>query len=148
MKVRVPDGALAEGLTPLGDADGEISNGLLFAPARVKSWDEAEAELMDLFVLSKEAVVAHAPVVYLVETSAVLGRSAVLDSALANGLVGAARNIAFEGRRKDQYATVISVSAGQSAASVIEAVQFAVSTAAGSGQVVTLGAEHIGAMLP
>jgi hypothetical protein len=148
MKIRVPDGALAEGLAPLGGADGDISNGLVFAPVAVSSWDEAENELMDVFALSKEAILAHAPVVYLVETAAVLGRASVLNSAVATGLVGAARIFAYEGLRTNEYATVFSVGPDQSPATIVEAVQFAISTRAALGQVVSLGTEHVGAMLP
>lgn len=148
MKVRVPAGGLAAGLAPLGGADDDISGGLLFAPAPVSSWDEAESELADVFTLSKEAILAHAPVIYLVESAAVLGRASVLNSAVATGLVGAARNFAFEGRRTDDFAAVISIGAEQSASTIVEAVQFVVSTRSALGQVVSLGTEHVGAMLP
>ncbi|MGE2717842.1 hypothetical protein ACQI4L_27600 [Mycolicibacterium litorale] len=148
MKVRVPAGELADGLAPLGGLDGDIGGGLVFAPASVTSWDEVERELVDVFTLSKEAILAHAPVVYLVDTAAVLGRASVLDSAVATGLVGAARSFAFEGRRTDDFATVISYTADQPASTLVEAVQFLVSTRSALGQVVSLGAEHVGAMLP
>lgn len=148
MKVRVPYGPLAQGLAPLGGADGDISDGLVFAPAPVNSWAEAESELVDVFELSKQAILAHAPVVYLVETAAVLGRASVLNSSVATGLVGAARIFAFEGKRTDDYATVISYDAGQPANTIVEAVQFVMSTRSALGQVVSLGTEHVGAMLP
>jgi hypothetical protein len=121
---------------------------VLFAPAAVNSWDEAERELTDVFRLSKEAILAHAPVVYLVETAAVLGRASVLNSAVATGLVGAARIFAFEGKRTDDFATVISVGADQPMSTVVEAVQFVLSTRSALGQVVSLGTDHVGAMLP
>ncbi|MFT4233166.1 MAG: hypothetical protein QM606_10385 [Leucobacter sp.] len=152
MRVRTPSAALAEALARLGSADGEIAGGLVFAPrSGIASWEEAEEELADAFGLSRQAMIAEAPVVYVLHADAVLGRAPVLDSAVADALVGGARALAFEGRRRGRYATVIGVDAAEDEAALAQlarSVEFTMSTRSAAGQILMLADQHLGAMLP
>ncbi|MFA3878006.1 hypothetical protein ABS735_30835 [Streptomyces sp. MMCC 100] len=149
MRVRIGDPADHDALGHIGGPDGDIRDGLVFAPARgLEDWRQAEDELTEAFLLSRAAMAAEAPVVYLLRSATVLGRSGPLDSAVAAGLVGGARALAFEGQRRGRYASVIGVDGDEPPGRVAEAVAFALTTRAAAGQVVVLGREHLGAMLP
>ncbi|GHB73762.1 hypothetical protein GCM10010377_75200 [Streptomyces viridiviolaceus] len=149
MRTRIGDPVDRHALRRIGGPDGDIAGGLVFAPARdLGEWRQVEDELTEAFLLSREAMAVEAPVVYLLRSPAILGRSGPLDSAVAAGLVGGARALAFEGRRRGRYATVIGVDGDEPPDRVAEAVTFALTTRAAAGQVVMLGHEHLGAMLP
>jgi hypothetical protein len=123
--------------------------GLVFAPARgLEDWDTAEDELAEAFRLARETTLADEPVVFLLDTDAVLGRAAPLDAAVATGLVGAARSLAFEGKRYARYATVVAADADVAPDTIADAVGFAVHSRGALGQVLTLGSAHVGALLP
>lgn len=148
MKVSVENAALAAALAPLGDSEGRSEDGIVFAPAPVGDWAEAEDQLTKAFTLSKEAALVDAPVVYVLDAKAALGRASALNSAVAVGLVAAGRCVAFEGQRRGQYATVVAFDEETDLSSVEEAVRFAVTSKAALGQTIMLGKEHMGAMLP
>jgi hypothetical protein len=147
VRIRVPDdhraaAALRAGLE--GDAPG-----LVFAPACVlQDWDAAEDELTEAFLLTQSAAADHAPVVYLVDARAVLGRGTPLDAAVATGLLGGARALAFETRRDAGYATVVAAGETVAPTAIAQAIEVLLHTRAANGTVHALGAEHLGAMLP
>ena len=61
MRLRTGSAALDAALAPLGDAEGAIEDGLVFAPRTgLTTWEEAEAELQDAFRLSQAAMIANA----------------------------------------------------------------------------------------
>jgi hypothetical protein len=141
--VRVADHPAREALEWVG------SEGLVFAPARdLPDWEAVEDELTEAFNLTRAATLADEPIVYLVRTEAVLGRAATLDSVVAAGLVAGARALAFEGQRNGRYATVIAAADDVAPETIAEAVGFAIASRSSLGQVLTLGSEHLGAMLP
>lgn len=148
MRVRVPDPNLAGALEALGSSDADPAEGVLFAPARVQTWQEAEDELTVAFHLAQQATLANAPVVFLVDSASALGRATPLDSAVATGLVSGGRCLAFEGQRHDQYAAVFAYEPGVAPEAIAEAVASGVSSGAGLGQMTMLGSSHLGAMLP
>lgn len=152
MRIRATSEAVAAALAGLGAGDGEIADGLVFAPrSDLDAWEDAEAELLEAFRLSQEAMIADAPVVYVLHADAVLGRASVLDSAVADGLVGGARSLAFEGKRRARYAAVVGIESGETPESLRElrrTVEFLTGARAAAGQVIMLTDEHLGAMLP
>lgn len=149
MRVRAGSPQRQDAWADLGTADGAIADGLVFAPAPdIADWDRANAELGELFELSQQASIEGAPVVYVLDANAVRGRGAVLDCAVAAGLVGGMRALAFEGLRKDRYATAIGVGAGVTDAEIVSAVKAAIGGRFGRGQVIMLGTDHVGALLP
>ena len=145
MKVRVGEHPARQAL----EWGGGERDGLVFAPVQdLPDWAAVEDELAEAFTLSREATLADAPVVYLLRMRAVLGRAAPLDSAVAAGLVAGARALAFEGQRHARYATVVAAADDVAPETIAEAVGFAIESRGSLGQVLTLGTEHLGALLP
>ena len=123
--------------------------GLLFVPRTgLTTWDAAEDELAEAFELTRESALAGEPVVYLVDSGAVLGRSAPLDCAVATGLLSGARALAFERRKYDGYASAIAAPPGTEPDAVALTLEFLLSTRTANGQVFMIGNEHLGAALP
>jgi hypothetical protein len=136
-------------LGALGDERSPAAEGVVFvAGTGMPDWPAAEDELAEAFRLAQDASVAGAPVVFVVETDAMLGRAAPLDAMVATGLVSGARTLAFEGLRKDRYVGIVATDRRESAGELGEAVRFAIASRAGHGQVITLGTGHAGAMFP
>ncbi|MBJ8348376.1 hypothetical protein [Antrihabitans sp. YC2-6] len=138
-------------VSELGGALKDIGpdDGLIFeARTGLGEWTDAEDELTEAFELSRAAALTDAPVVYLVRSDAILGRAAPLDAAVATGLLGGARALAFERRKSGSYATVVAVGDNVEPAAVAHAVDLLVATRGANGQIFTLGAEHLGAALP
>lgn len=148
MRIEVADAALAEALSGLGAPDGCADDGVVFGPARATTWDEVEEQLTAAYRLAHAAAQTNAPVVFVVDAAAALGRDTPLDCAVAVGLVSGGRCLAFEGLRKDEYATVVGYDASEPRASVAATVGFLLASRAARGQTVMVGASHVGAMLP
>lgn len=149
MRVRATRPEDQAGLRALGDDAGATDEGVVFVAARdLADWPAVEDELTDAFRLAQEASVAGAPVVFVVDSDAMLGRAAPLDSMVATGLVSGARTLAFEGLRKERYVGIIATDRSDAAGDLGEAIRFAISQRAGHGQVITLGTGHAGAMFP
>ncbi|MCB1273872.1 MAG: hypothetical protein KDB25_05705 [Leucobacter sp.] len=152
MRLRTGSAALDAALAPLGDAEGAIEDGLVFAPRTgLTTWEEAEAELQDAFRLSQAAMIAEAPVIYVLHADAVLGRGPILDAGVADALVGGARALAFEGKRRGRYAAVVGIDPTETPETLGElsrTVDYLTGTRAAIGQVLMLTDQHLGAMLP
>lgn len=148
MRVCIADEQLATSLQSLGNADGRIDEGVLFSPATVTNWQQAEDQLTDAFKLTREAALVDAPVIFLLDADAALGRTSALDSAVAIGLVSGGRCLAFEGQRRNLYATVLAADGTVSSDTIEETVRFVLRTRAALGQTIMLGAQQLGRLLP
>lgn len=148
MRIQVADPALAAALSAIGSPEGHVEDGVVFAPASVSTWAEAEEELTRAYRLAHAAAKENAPVVFVVDAAAAVGRAAPLDAAVAVGLVAGGRCLAFEGLRKDEYATVVGYDRADDASRVAVTVEFLAATGVGLGQTVMVGSTHVGAMLP
>lgn len=148
MRIEVANAALASALAGLGSPEGRAEDGVVFEPAAVTTWADAEEELTRAYRLAHAAAQENAPVVFVVDSAATVGRAAPLDAAVAVGLVAGGRCLAFEGLRKDEYATVIGYDGAEPASRVAATVEFLVATGVGRGQAVMVGSTHVGAMLP
>ncbi|MBJ8337286.1 hypothetical protein JGU71_00175 [Antrihabitans sp. YC3-6] len=144
MKVRTHDSERAAVLTDIGPDEGVIFE----ARTGLGAWSDAEDELAEAFELSRAAALTDAPVVFLVQANAILGRAAPLDSAVATGLLGGARALAFERRKSAGYSVLVAVGDNVEPATVATAIDLLVATRGSNGQIFTLGAEHLGALLP
>ena len=146
MRVRVDDCELADAIRAVGD---RYVGAVVFAPRTgISDWAHAEDELTEAFAATQEAVLTNAPVVFVVSACAVLGRSKPLDAAVATGLLGGVRALAYERRETDCYATVVAVGAGVEPRSVAAAIDLLLTTRGANGQIFPLGTEHLGAALP
>lgn len=144
MKVRTNDSERAAALTAIGPDEGLIFE----ARTGLGAWSDAENELTEAFELSRAAALSDAPVVFLVRANAILGRSDPLDSAVATGLLGGARALAFERRKSDSYSVLVALGDDVEPATVATAIDLLVATRGCNGQIFTLGADHLGALLP
>lgn len=149
MRVRATRSEDRAELRLVGDASGAADKGVVFVASRgLEDWAAVEDELAEAFRLAQEASLAEAPVVFVVDSEAMLGRAAPLDSMVATGLVSGARTLAFEGLRKGRYVGIVATDRTDAASALGETVHFAVANRVGHGQVITLGTGHAGAMLP
>ncbi|MFI2478464.1 hypothetical protein [Nocardia xishanensis] len=149
MRVRVGDTDLAAMLPEYSGGQGDSARGLVFeARTGLSDWAEAEDELAEAFELTRAAVLAGAPVVYVVRTAAILGRDAPLDAAVATGLLGGARALAFERKKTNCYVSVLAVGDDVEPRTVAESIALLVATRGANGQIFPLGTEHLGAALP
>lgn len=148
MRIQVADPALATAMRAIGSPDGRPEDGVVFEPASVSTWAEAEEELTRAYRLAHAAAQENAPVVFVVDAAAAVGRAAPLDAAVAVGLVAGGRCLAFEGLRKDKYATVVGYDCAEDASQVAATIEFLAATGVGRGQTVMVGSTHVGAMLP
>lgn len=144
MKVRTHDFERAAALTDIGPDEGVIFE----ARTGLGAWSDAEDELTEAFELSRAAALTDAPVVFLVQANAILGRAAPLDSAVATGLLGGARALAFERRKSASYSVLVAVGDNVEPATVATAIDLLVATRGSNGQIFTLGTDHLGALLP
>lgn len=149
MRIRALEIADATDLGVIGTSDEAPSAGLVFVARRgLQSWNDAEDELAEAFDLVKAASSEAAPVVFVVDSDAMLGRAEPLDSMVATGLVAGARALALEGLRTGRYVGIISTDRSEAAGSLSDAVEFAVTHRLGLGQILTLGSAHTGGMFP
>ncbi|TDP37807.1 hypothetical protein [Nocardia ignorata] len=149
MRTRVVDLELSELLAKQTAGHGDSPSGLVFeARTGLSGWTAAEDELAEAFALTREAVLADAPVVYVVRAEAILGRGAPLDAAVATGLLGGARALTFERRKNNCYVSVLAVGTGIEPTTVAESIELLVATRGANGQIFPLGTDHLGAALP
>lgn len=73
---------------------------------------EVGGQLRDAFLTAKEAIAAGEPVVLCVDAPALLGQTSPEDSAVACGLLGLARALAFEGGAKGWCVNLVAVEPG------------------------------------
>lgn len=150
MRIRAgSDTGLAAALSDVAPGRCDSDAGLVFqARTGLSCWSAAEDELAEAFSLTRAAVLAGAPVVYVVQATAILGRAAPLDSAVATGLLGGARALAFERKKTDCYVSVLAVGADVEPETVAETIELLVATRGANGQIFPLGTDHLGAALP
>lgn len=139
-EIRLPDSIEAGDLT--------LESGLIFwAKPGAATWDDARAELTAAFEHSREAARAEDSFVYIVANDALLGRSGPADAMVAAGLVSAARTAAVEGWKKGWTANVIAYDEGHDPAGIIERAATLVADGLITGELVHIGAGHIGKAL-
>lgn len=149
MRIRVDDSALAVALKGVGGSGDDPAAGLVFAPrTALARWPDAEDELAKAFAASRESALEGGPVVFVVSAAAILGRTEPLDSAVATGLLGGARALAFERRKHNCFVSVVAVGDDVEPESVAAAVDLLVATRGANGQIFPLGTDHLGAALP
>jgi hypothetical protein len=137
------DGTLAAGLRSRGVLEGAPEDGLVLdaSAAQPGSWAEVEAALLEVFQLSRRAMIASAPIVYVVDGPAVYGHARPLPAALATAMLGGARSLAVEGARAGTPVHAVTTAAGADAA---DAVEWLLRSGPPSGQLVHCDPTHVG----
>jgi hypothetical protein len=138
------EGALAAGLRARGFAAGETESALVVDASACApgSWADLERELLDTFRLSRRAMTAGAPIVYVVDGKALYGHADPLAASLAMALLGGARSLAAEGARAGT--PVHAVTAGDDTDAVVEAVASLLRGDLPSGQLLHADVTHVG----
>lgn len=146
MRIRCSDANLHAALTAVFPPGRE---GLVFvAGCDFRDWRGAEDELAEAFADAQAAVAVNSPVIFIVETEALLGRGEPLSSAVADGLLAGARSIAFERRRFGGYGSVVAVGSDVDPEQVADAIACLMISKGSNGQPFVLGDQHLGAALP
>jgi NAD(P)-dependent dehydrogenase (short-subunit alcohol dehydrogenase family) len=110
------------------------------------SLDEVGERLREAFLLVQECMAAATPVVLCVDAPALLGQASMEDAAVAGGLIGLARAVAFEGAGKGWSVTVVALEPGQEPDP--ELLRLAESVQSLSGQVLNVSAGAVGRVIP
>jgi hypothetical protein len=118
--------------------------------ARVSDdWGEVAAELTRAFLFARSAAQAEVSFVYVVHHDDLLGRGGAGNAMVATGLLSAARTAAIEGSRKGWTANVIAYD-DSTDADLVEgwAERMATDSQGVTGELIRLGASHLGKALP
>ncbi|HVR31251.1 MAG TPA: hypothetical protein VMS74_00905 [Acidimicrobiia bacterium] len=131
---------------------GELEPGapsILAAPAGHGDWPSTLEALTGLYRKARAAAIEGSPVVFLVSSDALLGRTGALNAMAAMGVVSAARTLALELRKQGAVANCLASGVDTPRD---ETVQWSLHLLAGSadgpsGEVVQLGGAQIGKAL-
>lgn len=135
---------LTDALTPnVGEVDGMV----IEVAGRGDAWDEVIAVLRDAFHRSKKAAQDRIPVVYVVGSDDLLGRTGPGNAMVAAGILSAARTLAVEGRKQGIPANVIALEADTDPEVAARWILAAL-RGGPTGELIRLGAGHIGKALP
>lgn len=107
---------------------------------------EVGQRLRDAFVAVRDAVLDGVPVVICVDGPALLGQASPEDAAVASGLLGLARALAFEGGAKGWRVNVVAVDPGKDPDPQLVAA--AASTPGLTGQVLNVSSGAVGRVVP
>lgn len=144
--IRFGGGDLADALGNLSLPDGA----LVFAAASSLSddWTAVSEELRAAFELSQAAARSGGPIVYVLDNDDLLGRRGAGSAMVACGLLSAARTLALETARAGVPVNVLALGT----AATPESVKFWVEALCGpngpNGELIRLGADHLGKALP
>ena len=144
-RIRARD-ALADAL-----ATEETPDAAVFETVPVSDdWDAVRTELSTLFDLSREAARSGVPVVYVVSSDALLGRSGSGNAMVATGALSAARTLAVEMKKAGVPVNVVGVSDETPVETVAAWVRRLASGGPDgpTGELIQLGGIQIGKALP
>ncbi len=111
-------------------------------------WTAVLEELTEAFELSQAAVRHSGPIVYLLEGDDLLGRRGIGSAMVACGLLSAARTLALETARAGVPVNVVAVGANTAPEMVGFWVEVLCRPNGPNGELIRLGAEHLGKALP
>lgn len=127
----------------------DIDTGVVFQATEVDDdWDHVAAELRAAFDATKPAAIAGQPVVYIVSSDALLGRTGTGNAMVATGLLSAARTLAAELRRDGVPVNVLGVASDTPADVIVTWVERLLEGSGPTGELVQLGGTQIGKALP
>jgi hypothetical protein len=131
-------------------AGPEPGDGLVFMaePPAGEGFAAIEAELLECYWLSRRAAAAGAPVVYVVAAAHLLGQGGVAGGILAGALLSGMRALAMEGAREGMRANVVAFGDPLDVPAVARWVAALLRDESVSGELVRLGAAHLGKVLP
>jgi D-serine deaminase-like pyridoxal phosphate-dependent protein len=143
--IRAEDRDLANALNSLPLPEGAL---IFVANPAVSDWTAVLDELTAAYQLSQAAVRAGGPIVYLVENDDLLGRRGIGSAMVACGLLSAARTLALETAQAGSPVNVIALGTATAQDSLKVWVELLCRPDGPSGELVRLGADHLGKALP
>jgi len=127
----------------------DIEMGVVFQPTEVDDdWDHVAAELRSAFEATKPAAIAGLPVVYIVFSDALLGRTGTGNAMVATGLLSAARTLAAELKRDGVPVNVLGINSETPVDAIVTWVGHLLESGGPTGELVQLGGAQIGKALP
>ena len=111
-------------------------------------WDHVAAELRSAFDATKPAAIDGDPVVYIVSSDALLGRTGSGNAMVATGLLSAARTLAAELRRDGVPVNVLGIAPDTPADVIVTWIGHLLTRGGPTGELVQLGGTQIGKALP
>jgi hypothetical protein len=112
-------------------------------------WTEVKGELDRAFQMSRAAAQAGESFVFVVHHDDLLGRRGAGNAMVATGLLSAARTAAIEGSRKGWTANVVAFDDDADPEVVEEWAEWLAGDSRGvTGELIRLGASHLGKALP
>lgn len=112
------------------------------------NWDQVKGELTRAFQVSRAAAQSDESFVYVVRQADLLGRRGAGNAMVATGLLSAARTAALEGSRKGCTANVVAYDEGTDPETVRAWAQKLLDAGDVTGELLRVGAGHIGKTLP
>jgi hypothetical protein len=127
----------------------DIDEGVVFQATEVDDdWDHVAGELRAAFEATKPAAIDGRPVVYIVPSDALLGRTGTGNAMVATGLLSAARTLAAEMRRDGVPVNVLGIAPDTPAGVIVTWVGHLFEPGGPTGELVQLGGTQIGKALP
>ena len=147
--LRVPPG-WEERLAQAGVNPGTTAQGLVFwADQQLgDDWPDVAQEMMEAFILSREAARAGAPVVYVVDSADLLGRRGAGRAMVATGLLSAARDLAQETVRAGIPVNVLATDQTTDPRQAATWIARLLQSPGTTGELIRLGATHLARALP
>lgn len=147
--LRVPPG-WEERLAGAGVVPGDTTHGLVFWADQTMGddWRDISDELTKAFTLSRSAVRAAAPVVYVVDSADLLGRQGAGRAMVATGLLSAARDLAQETVRAGIPANVLATDHSSDPPTVATWIARLLDDPGTTGELIRLGSTHLARALP
>ena len=147
---RVPPGRgdLQAALEHVAGPDGALV--FVADPAIGEDWAAVLAEFREAFDLTRAALGAGAPVVYVVDQRDLLGQRSPAAAMAATGLLSGARSAAFEMRKAGVPVNVVATEETSPPEAVAAWVERLLAPGPGgpTGELVRLGGDHLGKALP
>lgn len=126
-----------------------LAEGVVFQQADVGAeWGDVADELHAAFDVSQPAAISGHPVVYIVSSDALLGRTGTGNAMVAAGLLSGARTLAAELRRDGVPVNVLGIGDDTPSETIATWVSLLLEQAGPTGELVQLGGGQIGKALP
>jgi hypothetical protein len=133
----------------VADLLSDVNDAVVFQVNEVDDdWAHIATEMKAAFDATRPAAIAGHPVVYVVSSDALLGRTGAGNAMVATGLLSAARTLAAEMARAGVPVNVLGVTAETPAAMIATWVRHLLEAGGPTGELVQLGGAQIGKALP
>lgn len=128
----------------------DIEEGILFEAGSVSDdWEDVRAELVDAFDASSQAATHGVPLVYIVSSDALLGRTGTGNAMVATAILSGARTLALELTKAGVPVNVIGTTSTVDVTELAHWAQQLLRRSGGpTGELIQLGGTQIGKALP